>query len=218
MAHAMSFQFAGKLLPLPKLIIIVPDDDIIKLISTEDMVKGFSKPVSRLLNYLMTEYEWVVAVFKELLPACCVQSYFPHFLWIQPPHHVNFKNNALRYKFNKCLDKVSKLHTNCSTLMLKKVWDPDNVDLYLKEQQRYTAEGFKAYWEAVDRTARYFDSIVLKKQDRKRFKKMNKASQGIGQKDRFRWQNPNLNVAQESKGYQKLPPPPGVGNRFHREY
>ena len=43
------------------------------------------------------------------------------------PLHDNFCDNSQRYKFNKCLEEVSKLQPNISSLMLKKLWNPTDV-------------------------------------------------------------------------------------------
>ena len=69
--HAMDTRFNGKLLPLPKLIVIVPDDDFIKQLCPGNIehAKGISKPLSRMLNFVMTEFERSIAAFKEYLPA-----------------------------------------------------------------------------------------------------------------------------------------------------
>ena len=72
--------------------------------------------------------------------------------------------------------------------MVKHVWDPKNLNLYLKDNQRFTAEGYTAYWEAVDRTVRYFDSVLPKKQKKGKNLKKNMDT------DRFKWQNPKFNV------------------------
>ena len=93
--------------------------------------------------------------------------------------------------------------------MLKKVWDSKNLNFFLESSQRYTAEGLTAYWEAVDRTVRYYDSVLLKKQDKKKLQRSLESSQ----KDRFQWQNPSLNGRfedQDKTTFKKLPPPPPV--------
>ena len=59
-----------------------------------------------------------------------------------------------------------KLHPNATSLVLKKVWDPKNNNLYLGHSQRFTAECFTCYWEAVDCTVLYFDLVLLKKQEK----------------------------------------------------
>ena len=99
------------------------------------------------------------------------------------------------------------MHANVYTLALKKVWDEKDKNLFMS---RFTAEGYKYYWEAVDKTIRYFDSVILKKNDKWKKQKMGGGnntrgmSNSIGsQKDKFRWQNPNLHLHSVL-----LPPPP----------
>ena len=154
----------AKLFPLPKLIVIVADDNLLREFT--DMHKGVSKAMSRIVNFIMTEYDHGVASFKENLPAKSVKSVYPHFLWIQAPSHDNFINNSQRHKFNKALEEVSKLHQNMSSLYLKKVWDPTDQSLFFQSNHKFSTAGYAAYWEAVDRTIGYCDSIVLKKTDK----------------------------------------------------
>ena len=230
LVQAIESKNNTKYLPLPKIVVIVLDDDLIKALCSSENMKGFSKPMSRLLNFLMTEFECNVESFKENLPAKCVKSDFPHFLWIQVPLHENFGNNSLRFKFNKCLEDTARLHQNCSTLRLKKVWDTNDSNLFIKESQHFTAEGFRCYWEAVDKTRRYCDSVLLKKQEKKKQKAVLSAKFSIMHtehfkstekisgdqkdhtstvRDRFRWQNPALNISSDvSLVFRKLPPPP----------
>ena len=141
-----------KIKPLLKIIVMVLDDDLIKILDTNASARSFS----RCLNFIMTEYDRCVASFKENLPAKNVKvPGYPYFLWIQLPLHEYFENNTAREHFNRCLDELVKLHSNVYTLALKKVWDPKDENLYLKTQ-RFTSEGLRAYWEAVDKTIRYF--------------------------------------------------------------
>ena len=68
MGMAMNCTFSEKLLPLPRLFVLVPDDDIIKLIAdTDKECKGMTRALNRLLNHIMIEYDRGIATFKELL-------------------------------------------------------------------------------------------------------------------------------------------------------
>ena len=198
--NALAVQFSGKVLPLPKIIVIVMDDDIAKCF---EGFSGVSKQLSRVINYIMTEHERGIASFQDHLGVRSLKQDYPHIMWLHAPEHENFKNNHLRYKFNKCIDEVSKMHSNVTTLMFKKVWDPANGNLYLKESGRFTAEGYRAYWEAIYRTVRYFDSVILKKNEKR------KNLKNTAGPEKFRWQNPQLNLSKETpKIFKKLPPPP----------
>ena len=224
MITGMETKFNNKLLPLLKLIVIVPDDDFIKVL-TKDFDVGdtadaggdgdnrqqaqnnnsISKPLSRMLNYVMTEYECSLSAYREYLPSKSVRYNQPYLLWIQAPYHDHFNNNSAHFKFNRCLDEMTKLHINTFSLMLKRVWDPKNTNFFLKDLLRYTAEGLSAYWEAVDHTVRYFDSVLLKKQD-----KLKRKSLQSNDPDPFCWQNPQYNKTDPEVrvNYRTLPAPP----------
>ena len=218
---AMDCRFSGKLLPLPKLVVVVPDDDLIRLVSTEDYIHDFSEPQSRILNYIMTQHQRSISIFKENLPARCVRSDFPKILWIQAPLHNGFHNNSLRKKFNRCLEDVVKIDPNTHTLFLKRVWEPADSRLYISDSCRFTAEGYKVYWEAIDRTIRYFDSVILQKQNvsaLRKTQKFTKLSQkdSNDQNDRFRWCNPKFNSDDDSNipTFRVLPTLPRKQHKF----
>ena len=183
LVQAMESRLNNKLLPLPKIVVLVPDDDFIRLFDIDDSsdVSNVSKVFSRMLNYVMTELERNVAAFREYLPAKAIHCNYPHFLWIAAPLHDGFCNNSLHQKFNRSLEEVMQLHASSYCLHLEKVWDAKNMNFYLSVSQCFTAEGYSAYWEGVDRTVCYFDSILLKKQEGKKSQKMH----GVDQKDHF---------------------------------
>ena len=160
MKFALQCKVDKRLLPFPKIIVIVLDDDLLHKFATAHRI---TKPISRLINFIMIEHECAITAYKDDLPAKCLKSDWPQLLWIQVPSHHLFSNNNLHYKFNKALEEVAKLHSNMTTLMLKKVWDESNPDLYIPDHSCFSASGYTAYWEAVDRTVRYFDSVLLKK-------------------------------------------------------
>ena len=213
--YAVSQQIEKKMYPLPKIIVVVPDDDIIKCIRGAN--KGITKALSRLVKFIMTEFERGVSSFKENLPAKSKREGYPHFLWILAPIHDKFSNNSERYKFNKAVEDMAKFHVNTSCLELKKIWSIHDEDLYAEEQDRYTIDGYKRYWEAIDRTVRYCDSVVLKNKER-RNKSKTKSTMfqppNRGQNDQFRWRNPMLNsprrTSDERNVYRKLPTPPAA--------
>ena len=194
LTQAAEMKICSRLLPLPKLIVVVLDDAIVNVLSEKNCsTHRISKPISKLLNHIMTEYSRAIAFLKEFLPAKSVREGYPHLLWIQAPLHDNFAktNNDLRYKFNQCLEEAVHFHSNMSTLELKRVWNPKDATLYLKDSQHFTADGYRTYWEAVNCTVRYCDSVLLKKQEKK--KRAHAGGRHTGQKDRFHWQNPFLN-------------------------
>ena len=200
MATAISQKVDQKWLPLPKLVVVVPDDDLINVL--DEHALGSPKLFAWVVNYIMTEFKRAIATFKELLPKKCVKTAYPHILWIQAPLHDNFNNNSHRSKFNRALEDAAQMHSNTSVLMLKKVWEPSDSNLFVSDSQRFTNKGFKCYWEAVDRTVRYCDLIILKKQEKfnllkqqdRKFK-TSRNSQNVeshSSQQKFRWRNPKF--------------------------
>ena len=231
MQFAVSQDFHQKIHPLPKLIVVVVENNLIQLFKDSGGVSSTS--IACLVNHIMTEHERTITSFKENLPAKSIKQDYPHILWICPPEHENFTDNSCRFKFAKCLEEVSRLHPNVSCLTLKKVWDPRNGNLYLKESQRFTSDGLDAYWDAIDRTVRYCDSVVLKKPDKFKWKKLSTSVSAVStvssstsqrtsdagsqlsmsKNDKFRWRNPKLKTADRTPdrfGFyrRRLPSPP----------
>ena len=102
--------------------------------------------------------------------------------------------------------QLRKCIQTSSTLPLKKVWDAKDNNLFLKDSQCFTTDGYLAYWEAIDRTVRYFDSIFLKKCMKTKLAVDQKGQKD--QKDRFRWQNPKFNIDGKMQTFRALPKPP----------
>ena len=195
MVFALGKQIERKLLLMPKLFVMVLDDDILKSLYDYVDDENLTQAIGCMLNFIMTEQECNIASYKEYLPAKCLCLDYPFILWIQAPCHDGFKNNQLRVRFNRSLEEISKLHTNVYSLVLKKVWDPQDMNLYSTDLSRFTNEGFRAYWEAVDKTIRYFDSVILQKAVLKKCE-FGKNPRNVVQKEqdqRFRWQNLSFN-------------------------
>ena len=145
----------------PKMIIIVPDADILDYC----VLKGVYHQINRVVEWIMRKLSRMVETHKEHLPHHCKKAGYPAFIWIEAPLHDNFTDeaNMARSHFNRIVSKAAILQENTWSLQLKKIWDSQNGSLFLKEEQRFTAEGLKYFWEAVDKTVRYADTILLKK-------------------------------------------------------
>ena len=63
---------------------------------------------------------------------------------------------------------MAKYHENITVLKLKKGWNPDDSTLYVREARCYTYEGLSTYWQAVDKTVKFCDTILLKKFEKSR--------------------------------------------------
>ena len=146
---------------LPKFIVVVPDDDIIKYFGYND--HDMTKAYYSILNNIMAEHNKLLMTQKEFLPLKAKKFYYPQIIWIQAPIHKSFNNNNMRELFNHSLNEVVKFHDNTFVLDFKKIWDPENGSLYVQESNRFTSQGLTTYWLAVDCTLRFADSILWKK-------------------------------------------------------
>ena len=79
---------------LPRLIVLVMDDDIIRGGRCEDDA-DFTVFYTRILDYIMWDMDKQLNLYKELLPSKCKREGIPHILWLAPPTHKNFysRNN-----------------------------------------------------------------------------------------------------------------------------
>ena len=94
MYSALDTKFGSKILAPPKLVVVFPDDDIIKLImdkqSFDEDTQDISHSFGCILNHIMVEHERTVSAYKEYLPAKAIRSTCPQILWIQAPFHDGF--------------------------------------------------------------------------------------------------------------------------------
>ena len=128
------------------------------------------KNVARILHWLMVEFDRLITTHKERLPQKSKKAGYSCFIWVEAPQHDNFNNNTLRQIFNDGLAIVGNLHENVSVLGMKKIWDPSDYSLFLKKENRYSATGLRFFWESVDKTIRYADTIQFKKMTQQKSK------------------------------------------------
>ena len=158
---------------LPKLIVLVPDDDIITSLPYDaDNNKPLVEQYEYILNSLMTMIDRIIATYKDWLPAKAKRELVPHILWIAPPTHKFFSdsNNEKRAKFTNAMANVVTLHQNTSMLRLVKCWDHNDSNLFLEQQYRYTNEGLKVNWRSVDAAIRFWGIAIAKKFEKKSLK------------------------------------------------
>ena len=174
---------------LPKWIVIIPDDDLIRFMSTKVNMDGLEKLLNGILNHIMSEYNKLILAQKDFLPNKARKLLYLQIVWMEAPVNCNFMNNEDRLLFNACLNTVAKFHENTLILGFKKIWDPDSMSLFLKEYFRFTTEGLTRYWAAVDCTLRYAETILWKKQiDPPKFQKK------FGNRGKYIWNNPQLSA------------------------
>ena len=128
------------------------DDDT--FIIMEVYVEQMMKDINKILNE-----------FKEMLPDFSQRENWPTIIWIIPTLHRNYKSTERYHRrvLADIIEKETKKHKNCLALRLKQVWDEDNTQFFDKYTDKFTADGLTAIWQAVDRTIKYCDVIMNKK-------------------------------------------------------
>ena len=180
----------------PKFVVVVPDDDTLTIVEDphEDL-EVITEAMKHVMNWLMQQYTRIIESYNEYIPSKAKR--IPFFIWIEAPLHVNFKNNEWRKCFNEALRSTSALHENNAVLELKKIWDPDNTSLYLLREARFTSDGLRFYWEAVDKTVKFADTILMKKLASKKDKQKNSGQSQVTSKqsyqkhDKYHWYKPS---------------------------
>ena len=130
------------------------------------------------LDKLFSDIRKGIQAYKEFLPKRGKKLDYPHILWIEAPLHNHYSKvfNEHCKKFNEALKLVATRVTGVSVLQLKKVWDPENAKLYLREQQRLTADGIMTYWMAVENTVRYCLVVLDQQKSKYRYANVNRKS------------------------------------------
>ena len=148
---------------LPKAIVLVIDNDIIKNVEFEGY--GISVLLGKILQWLASEIVKLIAAYKDKMPEKAKKEFFPQILWIEPPLHKNFgkSENFRRKKFASCIQSVSKSFQMMTVLQLRKIWDYDDSNLFIMEPRRFTSEGYNLYFKAVDAVLKVWDNFLFQK-------------------------------------------------------
>ena len=177
---------------LPKMIVMVPDSDIID--GTNHPQSGISLILGKILDYLVEEMNRLISARREQLLKKCKKYGQPHIIWIQPPKHVNMRDNENRHKFNECIESLLPHYKDVSYLKLKDRWDYKREQLYMNG--KFTAEGLSSYWESIDSAIKYWETKVAGKNK-------NQTRIDFQSNQRYPHQNRNQNVGQVSHSRQQ---------------
>ena len=166
MRNMMKNALTDKLV-MPKMMVFVFDADITTFAEKKEI--NTPRGMEHLLTWLMNEYDKLIACQKDYLPVKSRKMGYPQTIWIEAPLHMNQSdtNKQFRRLFHLSAGAISQFHENTWFLRLKKGWDDEDRSLFLKNEQRFTATGLRKYWEAVNKTVKYADTILLKKPEKK---------------------------------------------------
>ena len=147
---------------LPKIIVLVPDDDLVRGIHCTDVMLI---QISMITEWVVGEIVKAIEMYKEVLPLKCKRPNFPYVLWIAPPTHCYFgdSDNKRREVQTECLERIAKIHENFSVLKVIKYWDHNDSNAFIYDSYRFKAEGLKKYWLGVDAAIRFCNVVILPK-------------------------------------------------------
>ena len=148
---------------IPKIVVIVPENDLIKAFNADKF--GQSIHYGQAIEWIMDEFVDIMDKYRGFIPlkAKKGKSGWPFFLWIAQSLHSNYDEEDYhkRKKFTKCLEKITHGDREVSSLrLMKQVWDQENPD-FVNKNHRFTNEGWRAIWSAIDNAIQYFDDKVI---------------------------------------------------------
>ena len=65
--------------------------------------------------------------------------------------------------FSDCLLKEAHFHDNTSVLKMLKIWDPEDHNAFVADNQRFALEGLIKYWLSVDSVIHYWNTAIYPK-------------------------------------------------------
>ena len=121
--------------------------------------------MERLSSEFGTIMRWIINQFRKLvdaridqLPEKCVRKNFPKIYWVECPQHCNFNNNLSRRKMNSVIQSECSLIDGMKIMRMKKIWDPEESQLYLPSHSRFTSDGIFKYWGSIDNAIEFNDN------------------------------------------------------------
>ena len=176
---------------LPKYLVVILDDDLIRWLKFEDF--GISEVMGRTIKWLAYQIDRVIKAQINYLPKKAIRYKQPQVIWIGASNHHDFANNVTRKKFNDCISSIVDIFPNMKILKPIKGWDYNNHRLVAKNGQRLSGFGIEKFWMAVDSAIQFWDenrnnpinNSTHITTDLKSFKKFTKTQRN----DRFHWNN-----------------------------
>ena len=140
---------------LPKLIVIIPDSDMIKNITYD--AYGLSGIYGICVDYIIKCIHHLITDHKSSLPVKCSRFKYPTILWILPPDIKVFDDNNKRAKCAKALE-MSVMQFNEMRFARLKSWNYTEQGLAVSTPTgyRFAKKGLLHYWMAVDAALKFW--------------------------------------------------------------
>ena len=154
-------KLINKLNVIPKIVVIVAENDISKDVALEGF--GSGKIFDDEIKWLFEEHASIIAEYKKYLPARASKhrENWPYFLWISPSLHDNYIDNEKRKRFTKSLETLARKEANITTLRVKDTWMKNDNSLFTANTKRYASTGWNVIWTAIDSAIQHFDTKII---------------------------------------------------------
>ena len=142
---------------LPKMIVVVLEDDIIRHLNHNDY--GATEMFGKVISYLELQLQNSILDLKALMPRKAKRVGCPHIVWIAPSIHQRYENNNLRKKFGNELETQLRGKPYTSVLRLRQVWDPNNNAFVTTGD--LSSLGQHKLWDSIDRSIAFADRLIF---------------------------------------------------------
>ena len=140
---------------LPKLIVVVLDDDVVKNIN-------YPKSTTIVTNWLIEQFQKSIITYQEKLPAKAIKIGYLHVLWMCPPTHKFFGESGSQrcIKQAECMEQALKDKQNMSSLRIIKSWDHEDSNAFIYDSYRFTSSSLTKYWLGIDAAIRFWNEVI----------------------------------------------------------
>ena len=168
--NAMAQALADTVTPVPKLIFIMLEDDVIKQVRNFKNPDDLAHIYGRNIEWLFHETRKMIAGHLDALPLKARRE--PYIVWVLPTRHMNYANDYKREIFGKVMENIVEIHNEKNlALGFRQNWDRFDPSIFYYDSQRYSDEGLSRVWKAFDRTVWYANVLVDKAEYRKNAEK-----------------------------------------------
>ena len=143
---------------LPKYIVVVMEDDIIRCINFSGMKEADIIAVfNQCINWLLEKYHKLIKERKELLPKKASKFLYPQVFWVALPLHHNFDDNSIEIRqFNQVLESIAGKFKETKTMKIRRHWSYN--DSSVTPAGIINETGKIRYWSGIDECIEFWEN------------------------------------------------------------
>ena len=148
---------------IPKMVLIILEDDMIKDIKTTDREQAEQFFIIY-TQYLVKTVQEMIQKFNHILPENAKRNGWPKTIFILPTVHRNYQYDELRLRqiLGDVIEHEVKDKENIWALKLLQIWDKNDLNNVRADTNAITQDGLINFWKSVDRTIRFSDKRILR--------------------------------------------------------